>query len=219
MIAILFGIIFGIVNYFSSALSSAFKKHYNAISSLSAGISITYIFLHLFPLFSEGASKINDLLFTFVLLGFVVFHLVEKYIYQHSPKDKLLKKLALEDSAISFIYHFVIGIIFLGFLNQGLTHGLLFFIPILLYTSISTLPVDITRVKSIRIIVALSVLLGIIFASYTTISQFSYLALLGFIIGALSFTVFRHSIPRGKEGKPLFFIIGVVIYSVLIFLL
>jgi hypothetical protein len=47
----------------------------------------------------------------------------------------------------------------------------------------------------------------------------TYFSLLGFVIGALTFTVTRHSIPERKEGKPLFFMIGAIIYSILLFLL
>jgi hypothetical protein len=221
MIAIIFGIIMGIFHYFSDALCSICKKFNNHLMSLSAGISLTYIFLHLLPQFTYGITQISNFLFLSILIGFVIFHIVEKYIYQHSPEDKLLRELAIEDSITSFIYHFVIGIILVSFVNQGLFEGILFFIPVLFYTAVSTLPVDMTKVKSIKLILSISTLLGVIFSAfiYPSMNQIIYFSLLGFIIGALLFTVTRHSIPKKRQGKPLYFILGVIFYSILIYLL
>jgi hypothetical protein len=221
VVPIIFGIIMGIAHFFSEEFYSRYKTHYSKIISFSAGIAVTYIFLDLFPNFSEGAAQIDKLLFLSVLIGFVAFHLIEKYIYQHSPEEKLFRELAIEDSVISFLYHFVIGMLIVSFLNQDLLRGTLFFIPVLVYTAVSTLPVDITKFKSLRIIVASSTLLGILFAAYiyTTMSPLVFNILLGFIVGTLSFTVTRHSIPIGKKGEPLYFTIGVLFYTIILFLL
>ncbi len=221
MISLLFGLIMGFAHYFSEEFYSRYKLHYGKIISFSAGIAVTYIFLDLFPNFSEGAAQIDKLLFLSVLIGFVSFHLIEKYIYQHSPEKKLFKELAIEDSVISFIYHFVVGMLIVSFLNQNLLRGILFFIPVLIYTGVSTLPVDITESKIIRIIVALSTLFGIVFVKYiyTTMSPLIFNILLGFIVGTLFFTVTRHSIPIGKKGQPMYFILGVLFYTLILFLL
>ena len=103
VVSIAFGTIIGIAHYFNELFSLKSEKYRNKIISFSAGISITYIFLHLLPEFI--AAQINRFIFLSILLGFVIFHLVEKYIYQHSSEDKLLKELAIEDSITSFIYH------------------------------------------------------------------------------------------------------------------
>jgi hypothetical protein len=219
VVSIAFGIIIGIAHYFNELFSLKSEKYRNKVISFSAGISITYIFLHLLPEFI--AAQASRFIFLSILFGFVIFHIVEKYIYQHSPEDKLLKELAVEDSITSFIYHFVIGIILVGFVNQGINQGILFFIPVLLFTTVSTLPVDMTKSKIIKVILAVSTLLGILFAKfiYPNIDPTLYYILLGLVIGTLLFTVTRHSIPKNKEGKPLFFILGMIIYTILIYLL
>lgn len=222
MIAVLFGMIMSIVHYFSEQIGIKFKKCSGELVSFSAGLSIAYIFLSLFPEFSYGVSQENRLLFVSILFGFAMLHLIEKYTYQHSPKAKILKKLALEDSAISFIYHFIIGMIIVSFFNKNFSDGLLFFVPVMFYTAVSTLPVDMTKSKIVKVILASSTTLGVLFSLFvygSSMHRLAYLLLLGFIIGALCFTVIRHSLPKGKKGKPLFFIIGVIIYSIIIFLL
>ena len=221
MIAIIFGIIMGIVHYFSKNILNRFQKYHDELVSFSAGIALTYIFLSLLPKFSKGVSNSHNILFLSILLGFVIFHIIEKYIYQNVPRSERFKELAIEDSIISFMYHFIIGIIMVSFFNKGLIQGLLFFIPVVLYTGVDTLPVDMTKSKFIKFVLSFSTLLGILLATffYTEINTIVYSLLLGFIIGALSFTVTRHSIPQGKKGKPLFFIVGVIVYSALILLL
>lgn len=67
-------------------------------------------------------------------------------------------------------------------------------------------------------ILATSTLFGVLFARfiYTTISLGVYYTLLALIIGVLAYTVIRHSIPPGKQGKPAYLIAGVIIYALLI---
>jgi hypothetical protein len=222
MIAILFGLLMGVVHYFSETILDKFKSHKWKLISFSAGISITYLFLNLFPRFVSSVSKENKFLFLSILFGFVIFHVIEKYIYKQKLSEyKRLKEVAIEDSTISFIYHFIIGMMIVSFFNQSFFEGMLFFIPVLLYTSVDTIPVDRTNSKIAKAILSFSTLLGILFSTffYKNMGNMVYLVLLGFIIGALTFTVTRHSIPDGKKGSPLFFIFGVIIYSIIIFLL
>jgi len=222
MIEILFGLLMGLVHYFSETILEKFKSHKWKFISFSAGISITYLFLNLFPRFVSGVSQENRFLFLSILSGFVIFHIIEKYIYKQNLSEyKRLKEVAVEDSAISFIYHFIIGMMIVSFFNKGFFEGVLFFIPVLLYTSVDTIPVDRATSKITKAILAFSTLLGILFSIfiYKNMSGIVYLTLLGFIIGTLTFTVTRHSIPDGKKGSPLFFIFGVIIYSIILFLL
>lgn len=218
MVSILFGLIMGIAHYFSWQFPLKKRPYYAQILSLSAGISVAYIFLDLLPRFTEEAIQINRLLFISILLGFILFHIVEKYIYQHVPKNKIRRELAVEDSITSFIYHVIIGIILAVFVQQSVVQGTLFFIPVLLFTVMSTLPVDAPKHKSMQFILSLSTLVGVLLARfiYTDISPLIFYSLLGFIIGVLLYSVIRHAIPFGKEGKPIFFIAGVIVYTLLI---
>lgn len=218
-VAIGLGVLMAVIHYYSETICLNCEPFLNKLLSLSAGVSLTYIFLHLFPLFSAATMQIHRALFLTVLLGFVIFHIVEKYIYQHTPSDKLMRELAIEDSIVSFIYHFVVGVILVNFLRLDTYAGVLFFIPALLYTGVSTLPVDITQHKGIKLFLALSTMSGIVFALFIFIDPALFYALVGFIIGALLFTVTRHSIPKNRNGDISSFILGVIIYTILIYTL
>jgi hypothetical protein len=84
-----------------------------------------------------------------------------------------------------------------------------------MFTAISTLPLNQHQSKKINFLVSLSTLCGVIisilfnpYLNDTIITSF-----IGFVIGVLVFTVMRHSIPMGSEGKPLYFILGIIVYS------
>ncbi|MFC1686058.1 hypothetical protein ACFLZZ_03495 [Nanoarchaeota archaeon] len=220
-IAIIFAVMIGITHYYSEKFCLKCKAFggVHKVVSLFAGIAVTYILLDLFPLFSEKVLATNKLLFLSLLFGFVIFHLIEKITYQKAPKGRLRKEIALEESLALFVYHFLIGIAFVSFATEGLFEGLLFFVPILLYTSISAFVARPIRNRVLKVIFASGALLGVLFAGFlypNSINPMIELAFLGFVIGALFYIIMRHSIPAKGEGKPLYFLLGAIIYSALI---
>ena len=215
MYSILFAILVGLTYLFGENFSSLWKKYRIKLISFSAGVSITYIFVDLFPKFAEGVVLINEALFFAVLIGFMIFYLIEKFIYLNN-KSRRKRDLKLEHIFISSIYHFIIGILIQYFTIQNFLQGLFFTIPIIFYTLASTLPVEPPKYEWIKIILSSSTLLGVIFAVYIPLSTGTFFSLMGLIIGALLYTVIRHSIPRGKEGEPWLFFIGAIIYSIVL---
>lgn len=219
-IAFIFAVILGITHYYSEDFCLQCKAFggITRIVSLFGGIAVTYLLLDLLPLFSEQVVKINNLLFISLLIGFVTFHVIEKITYQRAPKNKLRTEIALEQSIALFIYHFLVGIAFVGFIELGLLKATLFFIPIVLYTSISAFITKPTGYKSLRMLFASASLIGVIFATsiYPTMSIITNLSLLGFVIGSLFYIVMRHSIPTGSEGRPAYFLLGSIVYTALI---
>jgi hypothetical protein len=194
MEAVILGALIGIAHHYSEKFCAKCRSYNSELISLSAGISVTYIFLDLFPQFSNDVLQSNKLLFISLLLGFVLFHLVEKYIYQHSPKGKLKRSLDTENTIASFTYHFCIGVILVTFTRLGIDRAILFFIPMILYTALSTLPVNPPKSKILHGLLSVSTVIGVLFAEFVVITPLIQTALVGFIIGILLFTVIRHSI-------------------------
>lgn len=219
-IAFIFAVVLGLTHYYSEDFCLRCKAlgGLPKIISLFGGIAVTYLLLDLLPLFSEQVVEINKLLFLSLLVGFVTFHIIEKITYQRAPKNKLRAEIALEQSIALFVYHFLVGIAFVGFVELGLFRATLFFTPIVLYTSISAFITKPTKYQSLRILFASAPLIGVIFSTsiYTTMSAVTNLALLGFVIGSLFYIIMRHSIPTGKEGRPEYFLLGSVFYTILI---
>ncbi len=221
-IALIMGLVMSFVHYYSEEFVLRCYHFRDQLVSFTAGISIAYLFLTLFPEFSSGSFAVGGrTLFMFVLIGFALFHLVEKYIYQHVPKSKILRDLAIEDSVISFVYHFMAGIVLFEFVKTDLRFGILFFIPILIHTSVSTLPVDAPKNNLVAIILASSTFLGVLFGTYMQayITPSVIFTLMGFVSGTLLFTLTRHTLPAKEHGSPLFFLVGVLFYVIIISLI
>ena len=219
-IAIILGVVLGLVQFFHEHIYEVCKNFYDKIISVSAGISISYIFLDLFPNFTNEATITNRYIFISVLIGFALLHLIEKYVYQHTSPSLIEKRLEISNQLISFIYHFILGIIILDFAEESIPEAILLFIPIVIFTAVSTIPIQQHPSKKVNFIVALSTPTGVIIAfllqSILTLEIITIL--IGVVIGGLLFSIIRHSIPMGANGKPSYFLLGILIYVPIIIL-
>lgn len=218
LIALLLALVVGIIYFLSNKLDLKHRGHPQRLYSFSAGVSITYILLELFPLFTEQAQELSKFLFIFVLLGFIAHHLIEKEIYQHNKQHELVKKLGLEEQGFSFIYHFILGMVLVAIIGRDLVAGFLFFIPILLFVFISTLQTNPHRSKLKAYLLSGSTFFGALLATFIwkNIPAWTESALIGLVVGVLLFTITRHHIPFGRRGKIGYFSLGFIIYSLII---
>ena len=222
--AIILGVILGIAHYLSEMICTAFSKHRDIFLSFVAGISVSYVFVELLPSLFHPDASLRTLIFLFMLLGFFLFHIFEKFIYQHSKTSLLVKELTKLHSFGFFVYHFVIGIILVHFLSMGFKSAILFFIPAFFYSLIGE--VSLHEIHSSlkkrwywKFFLALSTLLGVVLATFVFLPLAVNLVLLGFVGGALVYVVIRDSIPKEREGNLLTFTAGVVLYTFLILFL
>ena len=154
----------------------------------------------------------------------MLYHLTEKYIYQHEEKEKLLLELKEAHSLVFFVYHFVIGMVLVRITSLSIIDGLLFFFPMLFHISVTNMSLseihkEVTERKIVRFFLALSTLLGVLFASFVNISDLLFFTLFSFIGGAILYIVIREEIPKQKQGYPGYFILGTFLYSFLIILI
>ena len=215
-LAVALGFLISVIHYYSEEIGFHSRHIRDELISFAAGVSLAYIFITLLPEFAIGDEVLQKrLLFIFVLVGFTVLHIVEKYIYQHVKKRrKLYEDLKIEDSIVSFIYHFIVGIILFLFTQTDKRLGILFFIPIALHTAASTLPVNAPKHKHMAALVASGTLLGTL-ASFTLLNYITpviFFSMMGAMVGALLFMITRHSLPHGKRGNPVLFMIGLLFY-------
>ncbi len=178
--------------------------------------SHTYLFISsriLAMIWSRKMSFFSSRYFCFIFIP-----LIEKYVYQHSSDDLVDGRLETINQFTSVFYHVVLGIVIFDFSEQNLFKVLLLFVPIVIFTAVRTLPVRHHSSGFVRFFVSLSTLAGVFLAwlLYDAIQGIVQLTLVGFVIGGLLFSVIRHSIPHGKEGKPLYFISGVALYTPII---
>ena len=212
-------LVLSVVDFFTEGLFSKASPNKMKFISFAAGVSIAYIFLILLPEIYSGAMAINKLLFLAILFGFGIFHIIEKYIRQNFTGPELRKEHKLVHSTTSFIYFFVVGFILVKVTESSAVGGVLLFIPIMLHIVIDSLPRRTTKKHHIRALSASSAFLGALTATFVNIGEAGNVALLGIVGGGLLYMVIRESLPREREGKPLYFILGLLLFTILIMIL
>tara|TARA_Y100000310_G_scaffold341969_1_gene443134 strand:- start:729 stop:1409 length:681 start_codon:yes stop_codon:yes gene_type:complete len=217
-LAILLAVIICVVFYYSKKFTIQHEEWKKKIFSFSAGVSITYILLELFPTFTESALSIHKILFISIPVGFILHHIIEKEIYKHNNRRELVRMLTLEEHVFSFVYHFTIGIILVTFVKGSAAEAILFSIPMLSYTFLSNLPASPHPLKIKAVFLASATLFGTVLALLWTMPRWLEISLIGVAVGVLLFTVIRHHIPFGKKGGVGYFTVGFLIYSALIIL-
>jgi len=220
VIGYILALILSIVDFFTEGLFSKASPNKMKFISVSAGVSVSYIFLILLPEIYLRSMEINRLLFLTVLFGFGIFHIIEKYIRQNFTGPALRKEHRVVHSVSSFVYFFVVGFLLvkLAGVNNDLS-AVLLFIPIMLHIIIDSLPRRHTKKHYLRAFSASSPFLGAISASFIDVGQTGNTMLLGLVGGALLYTVVRESLPRERKGRPMYFITGLLLFTVLILLL
>ena len=225
LIPVIYSLLASLGHFFSERINSIFLKHKARLVSFSGGISTTYIFLQLLPdiyhYIFRSETLINRSLIVFVLVGFVSFHLFEKYIYRHATKKKLATELSNLHSVSFFIYHFLLGALILVITTENFLSGSLFFGVVFLHTLLSTASMDqihkeFIKNQAFKMLLSASTLFGAAVALLVPVQAVVFYSALAFAAGIILHIVIRESLPTGGRGKPTYFVIGAALYAAVI---
>jgi len=215
--------ILSLAQFFSGQLNIQRSRYKEYIASFAAAIAITYLLFSFLPEAYNNSSGLT--LFVPLIMGFALVHLLEKFFYKkYSANYSLKKEETFHDeihALVLFIYHFVIGAVLIGVLETDLSAGFLFLPPLLLFTTIGNWSLHHTYLQQIpyrRLLLASSTMFGALFAQSSFINPLIEKLLVNFAAGILLFIVVRESLPQKKEGKPMLFILGIILYGLLILL-
>ena len=140
----------------------------------------------------------------------------------------------------NFTYHFLIGIILAGLLSIEFISGILFFIfawsraiisnrseSHIIFTDLEiyeNLNIDDNKMKKYLLSgaailgILVKLILELIFPFNTFDIELFYI-IYSFISGVILYTIVREVVPEKEKGKPIYFILGFIGYTILIFLL
>jgi len=155
--------------------------------------------------------------------------------YKSKIQKHINEELAKLRFFTNFTYHFLVGIIVVGLLAMDLITGILFFLfawfraiitnrseSHLIFTDLEiyeTFNIEENITK--KYILAFANLIGILIGIGLDLILFEYTemfyVLYSFISGVILYTVVREVIPEKEKGKPLYFLIGFVGFTVVIF--
>lgn len=216
---LMFAAIIGLIHYLVNRLHTNCSKYHFEIISLSAGVSITYVLLELFPNFTEAALSVNKLFSFSILIGFSAHHLIEKEIYQHKHRNKLVKSLSFQEEVFSFIDQAILGFVLVSLAREDSMKGWLAFLPIFTFTLASALS-DKHSTKIKTAIASSATIVGVILSlALGAIPTWLRISLMGLATGLLLFTTIRHHLPFGREGRAAYFLLGMLSYAFFIIVL
>ncbi len=214
-----FGILLGAIHYWNEKLFFSSSHIRSRFVSFVAGASAAYLFLNLMPHVYEGVTRLDRWVFLFILFGFTLVHVLEKYFYQHARGKELHFQNKELHFAVFFVYYIIIGITFFDLVaERGIGEGILFALPVLFYAAISRLSFGEIhghlRAKRIfRTLISFATLIGIVVAWLVTVPEILQLIMLSFIIGSLLHIMMVDFVPKEAAGRPLYFVVGAVLYS------
>lgn len=222
MLPIIFSLILGATHFWNENIQ--IKQDYVRVRFISfiAGISVTYVFLNLLPEVYQGFEVFNRFIFVSLLAGFTLAHLVEKYVYQHSAPQTLKERLGSVHSIAFFVYHLLIGVILVKLNKTDSLNSVLFFLPILFYSAVGIVALEKIHSKVwerplVKFILSASTLLGVLIADFLLGFNTFFNLLFGFIVGIFLYISLIDFIPREAKGRPEYFALGVLTYTLIIF--
>ncbi|TFG00440.1 MAG: hypothetical protein EU542_08070 [Promethearchaeota archaeon] len=204
----------GLTDFFGHRISGLASEYRDKILSLSSGLLISLLFLILIP--DLVSTNFSSILFLFMLIGFVIMHLAEKYIYRHvENKQKVLEDLKMIHifgfGFDNFMVGFIIAIVFMTDPIVMLELS----IPLMLQMLSSSISLDSIDIRlNDRISKILLSILPVIGASVGLILEFEQIYanyILSFALGVLFYMVIRDVIPQGGSGSPPLFLIGTLV--------
>ncbi len=213
-----------LVQFLSDRISIERSRYREHLISFAAAISITYLLFSFLPKAYGESSGLT--LFVPLIAGFAFIHLLEKFFYgKYAARFSIKKVRTYHDELhflVLFIYHFVIGAVLIGVLEVDVTSGLLFIPPLMMFSTIGNWSLHHAYIQQIphrRLFLASSTILGALFANSSLSSPLIETLMVNFAAGILLFVVVRESLPNPKEGKPLTFAAGIVLYALMLVLL
>lgn len=221
IIALVFGVILGLVHFWNEKLFFQKESSKDTAMSFVAGVSVAYVFLFLLPDLYEGIGHLSRWIFVFVLVGFGLVHLSEKYLRQHASGQERLFRYKEIHFFVLFSYYLLAGLISVYILKESWLDGILFYIPVLFYAAVgrvsfSQVYTHVQEQRFFRWLLALSSIAGVLMAPLIATQFIFYHALLAFVIGAFLYIVLIDFIPDRDKGKSFYFLMGASIYTLLI---
>ncbi len=213
-----------LVQFLSDRINIERSRYREHLISFAAAISITYLLFSFLPKAYRESSGLT--LFVPLIAGFAFIHLLEKFFYgTYAARFSIKKVKTYHDELhflVLFIYHFVIGAVLIDLLEVDVTSGLLFLPPLMMFSTIGNWSLHHAYLHQIpyrRLFLASSTVLGALFANSSLNSSLTEQIMVNFAAGILMFMVVRESLPNQKEGKPVLFLIGIALYTAIIFFL
>ncbi|MBS3817028.1 MAG: hypothetical protein KGY76_05640 [Candidatus Thermoplasmatota archaeon] len=213
IVILLYALFLSIFHLLCDKLPRCIHGSHGILLSYGGGSLLALIFLVFLPEAFHLTSTLT--VYPLMLLGFVLFFLAEKYLYQHVKDPAVLDEELYHLHLIGFfIDHFIKGFILVTIILLEPVLGFLAAIPFFIHTLSSSIALEQLHEYSGRkidkVLLSSSTVLGTTFGILFKMNTYMERHVLAFISGMMLFMVSRDILPKEKEGRPLFFILGVI---------
>ena len=205
--------------------------------SAAGGVSVAYIFVHVFPELNQGQQVIEQRegylieffehhVYLVALLGFGVFYGLERLAKRSRQQNQQENQKDITDTGVfwlhmaSFsIYNALIGYLLLHREERGNWDLLLFFVAMALHFVVNDDGLrenhkgDYTRIG--RWILAAAIIAGWVIGRATEISEAAIAVIFAFIAGGIILNVVKEELPEERESRFWAFALGAAVYSAL----
>ena len=220
VIIIIIAVVMGLTDFFGHRISGLIGGHRDAVLSFSAGLLISLLFLILVP--DVITNGVTEVLFLFMLIGFLLMHLVEKYVYRHvTDKQEILENLKIVHVIGFGLDNFLIGFIIASLVELDFSVVVTLAVPLFLQMITSSISLDSidTRLndKYSKIILSVLPLSGAILGIILELDNLLTNYVLSFVLGILFYMIIRDVLPQGRKGSSVLFFAGNLV-TILFFL-
>jgi len=214
VIIIIIAIILGVTDFLGHKISGLAAGHRDSVLSFSAGLLISLLFLILVPgVLSNGVS---EFIFFFLLVGFLLMHLAEKYLYKHmTNKQELLEDLKVVHIIGFGLDNFLVGFILASVIELDFIVVITLSVPLFLQMLTSSISLDSidTRLndkysKYSKITLSVLPILGAILGILLEVEQLATNYVMAFVLGILFYMIVRDVLPQGRKGSSVLFLSG-----------
>ena len=207
-----------VVQYLDINKIKYIKTNREHLRSFSAGFSVAYVFLLLFPELPELGIRTNINTALFSLVGFALFHEAHKLVFQQHDKQK--KKLLLKDVHLitAGLYSFLVTFFLVEITKQDLFQGIIITAIIaahMILSEISQVELAKNQTRSRTILVTALTLAGGMLALFNLLNVVATTILFAITAGAIAYIAIREEIPNDDRVRPLFFVKGVLVLIIL----
>ncbi|MFO7991457.1 MAG: hypothetical protein R6U61_04075 [Thermoplasmata archaeon] len=222
IVVLLYAVFLSSLHFSCDKLPMCISRSHIRLLSYGGGSLLAIIFLVLLPEVVHSTPTV--IVYPLMLIGFIVFFVSEKYLYQHVKDVKVLEEeLYHLHVAGFFIDHFIKGFILVTIIKLEPILGLLTAIPFFIHTLSSSIALEQIHKSSERtidkIVLSSSTVVGTLVGIFFEMSVHMERSILAFVVGMLLFMVSRDILPKKKEGRPFYFLLGVVtVFIIWIFL-
>lgn len=213
ILVLIYAIFLSTFHLLCDRLPLCISRSHQILISYGGGSLLAIIFLVFLP---EAVHFTPTMMvYPLILFGFVVFFVSEKYLYQHIKDPKVLDEDLYHLHIIGFfVDHFIKGFILVTIIILEPILGFLTAIPFFIHTLSSTIILNEIHKFTGRIIDKLllssSTVFGTLFGIFFDMSPHVERGIIAFITGMMFFMVSRDLLPKDKEGRPLYFLLGVL---------